>query len=261
MDSPDQPTPPAGEAPAPGPAASGTTPASAPASPAADQPAPAAPPAEKKPAVAKPAPAVAAKPAAAKAEPKTPPAPPGPPDPPPPGAAAKPGWLEALERAQAEAIVQLSLHVGDWTVITDLAHLRALLEWLRDAPEARFDFCSDLTAVDWLPRSPRFDLVYCLYSTEHRHRVRVKARVADAEAVPTATPVWPAANWFEREIYDMFGIAFTGHPDPRRILMPEEWQGHPQRKDYPLEGPGELMLEDPVDWLKLRNAQREADFE
>jgi NADH-quinone oxidoreductase subunit C len=214
-------------------------------------------------AAAKP-PATAAKPAAAAkppAKPAAPPAPPGPPDQPPPADAVKPEWLQALERALPAGIVQLSLWVGDWTVVADLARVREVLTWLRDAPEARFDFCSDLTATDWLPRVPRFDVIYCLYSTRHRHRARVKVRVADGQAVPSAVPLWPAANWFEREVFDMFGIPFQGHPDPRRILMPEEWQGHPQRKDYPLEGPGELLLEGPQEWLKLRNAPREADFE
>jgi NADH-quinone oxidoreductase subunit C len=138
-----------------------------------------------------------------------------------------------------------------------------VLTSLRDAPEARFDYLSDLTATDWPPRSTpgRFDVVYMLYSTRHRHRVRVKIRAADGEPVPSATAVWTAANWFEREVFDMFGVNFTGHPDRRRILMPEDWQGFPQRKDYPLEGPGELLMENPIDWLKLRQARDEADIE
>ena len=75
--------------------------------------------------------------------------------------------------------------------------------------------------------------------------MRLKVRVGDGDAVPSVTPVWPAAAWLEREVFDLFGIRFDGHPDLRRILMPDEWQGHPQRKDYPLEGPGELLMENP----------------
>ncbi len=134
---------------------------------------------------------------------------------------------------------------------------------MRDAPDAAFDYLSDLTATDWPPRATpgRFDIVYILYSTRLRHRLRVKVRAADGQPVPSATPVWAAANWFEREVFDMFGVNFTGHPDRRRILMPEDWQGFPQRKDYPLEGPGELLMENPLDWLKLRQAKEEADIE
>ena len=135
---------------------------------------------------------------------------------------------------------------------------------LRRAPETAFDMCSDLTATDWPPRSERFDVIYCLYSMRHRQRVRVKARVAEHQgraAIASVTPVWPSANWLEREVFDMFGIIFEGHPDLRRILMPQDWQGYPQRKDYPLEGPGELLMENPIDWLKLRQSREEADIE
>jgi len=195
----------------------------------------------------------------AKTEPKAA-VPPGPPDPPPPADAPRPDWVAALDRA-FPGVASLSLHVGDWAVIAPMDRLLEVLTWMRDAPEARFDFCSDMTAVDWPPRAERFDVVYCLYSIPHRQRARVKVRVADGQPVPTSTGVWPATNWFEREIFDMFGIRFTGHPDLRRILMPDDWQGHPQRKDYPLEGPGELLLESPHEWLKLGNAAREAEFE
>ncbi len=240
MDSPDTPSTPV--------PAGGAAPA-----PAADAPAaPAAQPAAAKPAAAKSAP---------KAEPKAPPPPPGPPDPPPPADAVKPAWLTALEAAHGPAIVATSYWVGDWSVIVQPAHALAVLTWLREAEQCRFDFLSDLTAVDWLPREPRFDIVYCLYSTSRRHRARIKVRLADGEAVASATGVWPAANWLEREVFDLFGVPFAGHPDPRRILLPEDWQGHPQRKDYPLEGPGELMIEDPHQWLELRHRQREAAFE
>ena len=197
----------------------------------------------------------------AEAKAKAPPPPPGPPDPPPPDDVARPDYLAALEQACPGGIGQVSYWVGDWTLIVPRDCLVEVATWLRDANEARFDFCSDVTAVDWPPRDARFDVVYCLYSVTYRRRVRLKVRLKDGESVPSVTEVWPAANWLEREVFDMFGIRFDGHPALRRILMPDDWQGHPQRKDYPLEGPGELLLEDPVEWLKLRNAAREADFE
>jgi NADH-quinone oxidoreductase subunit C len=187
-------------------------------------------------------------------------APVGPPDPEPPADVAVPPFVTAIQAALPEAVERVSYWVGDWTLLARVEHLVELCRALRDTPGAEFDFCSDITAVDWPPRPKRFDVVYCLYSTTRRHRVRVKVRAADGEAVPSVTGVWPAANWLEREVYDMFGVRFAGHPDLRRILMPEEWQGHPERKDYPLEGPGELLLEDPQEWLRLRNAQDAADL-
>ena len=179
----------------------------------------------------------------------------GPPDPPPPAGTPLPAFIAALQQALPDAVAQLSLWVGDWTIIVPAGRLLEVCRHLRDTPGAQFDFCADLTATDWPPRAQRFDVIYHLYSTRLRHRVAVKLRAADAEAVPTVSGIWPAANWFEREVFDLFGITFDGHPDMRRILMPDEWQGHPQRKDYPLEGPGELLLEAPLDWLKLRAAR------
>jgi NADH/F420H2 dehydrogenase subunit C len=185
----------------------------------------------------------------------------GPPDPPPPSGVTAPAFIASLQAALPGAASQLSYWVGDWTVIVPADQNVEVLKYLRDAPDAAFDLCSDVTASDWPTRAERFDLIYCLYSTRWRHRVRVKARVAENQPVRSATSVWPGANWFEREVFDLFGVNFTGHPDLRRILMPEDWQGYPQRKDYPLEGPGELLMESPLDWLKLRQARDEADIE
>jgi NADH-quinone oxidoreductase subunit C len=178
----------------------------------------------------------------------------GPPDQPPPDGAPLPSFISGLTRAVPDGVEHVSYWVGDWTVIAPARRVLDVARHLRDAPDAAFDFCSDVTATDWPPRAQRFDVIYCLYSTRLRHRVRVKVRAGEDEPVPSVTVVWPAANWLEREVYDLFGVRFEGHPDLRRILMPDEWQGHPQRKDYPLEGPGEMLIEDPVAWLKLRQA-------
>jgi NADH-quinone oxidoreductase subunit C len=188
-------------------------------------------------------------------------APVGPPDQPPPAGTALPAFIAALQAAVPDGVSQVSYWVGDWTIIVPVARLVDVARHLRDTPDAAFDMCSDVTATDWPLRPERFDVVYCLYSTQHRHRIRVKAKAGEHQPVPSMTGVWPAANWLEREVYDMFGVNITGHPDRRRILMPEDWQGFPQRKDYPLEGPGELLMENPLDWLKLRQARDEADIE
>jgi NADH-quinone oxidoreductase subunit C len=226
-----------------------------------------------KPAVAKPAapaapaaPGAAAKPAAAaKAAPHPPPAaapPTGPTEPPPPADMPLPAFITTLQREVAGSVTHISYYLGDWTVVVPVAQLLAVARHLRDGADGAFDFCSDVTATDWPPRAEgRFDVIYCLYSTRHRHRVRVKVKVGETQPVPSVTEIWPAANWLEREVYDMFGVNFTGHPDRRRILMPDDWQGFPQRKDYPLEGPGELLMENPEDWLKLRQAREQADIE
>jgi NADH-quinone oxidoreductase subunit C len=180
--------------------------------------------------------------------------PPGPPDPAPPETVAIPAFISAARSAVPDAVEHVSFWVGDWSLIVSRPRLVEVATHLRDAEGARFDLCSDVTATDWPARAERFDVICALYSTSLRHRVRLKVRAAEGEAVPSVSGVWPAANWLEREVFDLFGIRFDGHPDLRRILMPEEWQGHPQRKDYPLEGPGEMLIENPVDWLKVKRA-------
>jgi NADH-quinone oxidoreductase subunit C len=122
------------------------------------------------------------------------------------------------------------------------------LRTLRDDPELAFDALTDLTAVDYLPREPRFDVVYQLNSLAHHHRLRVKAGVpGDDPQIASATPLWNAALWAEREVWDLFGIHFAGHPDLRRILMYPEFEGYPLRKDYPVNKRQPLVPErDPI---------------
>ncbi|NOT43994.1 MAG: NADH-quinone oxidoreductase subunit C [Acidobacteria bacterium] len=106
---------------------------------------------------------------------------------------------------------------------------------LRDDPAFRFTVLIEVTAADYLPRVPRFEVVYHFLSIPNRQRLRVKVRVGIGEAVPTVKGVWPAAGWPEREVWDMFGIVFDGHDDLRRLLTPDDWEGHPARKDYPVQ--------------------------
>ncbi len=148
--------------------------------------------------------------------------------------------IERLRERFGGAIEETGSERGDHTAVVLRAAIHDALVFCRTDPALAFDMLSDLTAVDYLTfpgreDGPRFDVVYHLYSVRHNHRVRVKARVPEDDAVvPTAVPVWPIANWFEREVWDMFGIRFEGHPDLRRLLLYEEFEGHPLRKDYPV---------------------------
>ena len=137
---------------------------------------------------------------------------------------------------------------GEAVITVEREALPEALRLLRDHPETRFEQLSDLTAVDYLGRTPRFEVVYQLYSPTLNHRLRVKVPVPEeAPVVPSATDLWKAANWAERETWDMFGIRFTGHPDLRRILMYPEFEGHPLRKDYPVNRRQPLVPEhDPI---------------
>ncbi|WP_322097447.1 NADH-quinone oxidoreductase subunit C [Pelagibius sp. Alg239-R121] len=115
-------------------------------------------------------------------------------------------------------------------------HLKELCGFLKESPELSFDFLSDLCGVDFLPDSPRFAVVYHLYSVAHQHRLRLKCRLGDPPHVPSITDIWTTANWHEREAFDMYGIVFDGHPNLKRIYMWDEFEGYPMRKDYPVRG-------------------------
>lgn len=124
----------------------------------------------------------------------------------------------------------------DLTIYVASDKLLPICQFLHDDPELNFVYVADITAVDYPERTPRFDVVYHLYSIDKNHRVRVKTGVNEGNGIFSVTGIWKGADWFEREVYDMFGIEFTGHPDLRRILLPDDWTGHPLRKDYPLQG-------------------------
>jgi NADH-quinone oxidoreductase subunit C len=129
---------------------------------------------------------------------------------------------------------------GDHTALVGRERLPDILRFCRDDPALRFDMLMDLTAVDYLrypgrEEGPRFEVIYHLYSTVENHRLRVRTPVEeDDPVVPSAVPLWAIADWYEREVWDMFGIRFEGHPDLRRLLLYEEFVGHPLRKDYPI---------------------------
>ncbi len=125
----------------------------------------------------------------------------------------------------------------EMTMYVERSAIREACSLLRDDPNCMFNFLSDVTCVDWIPAEPRFEVIYHLLSISKRERVRLKVRLnGDAPALDSVTSVWPGANYFEREVFDLFGIRFLGHPYLRRILMPEDWEGYPLRKDYPVEG-------------------------
>ena len=143
--------------------------------------------------------------------------------------------LDTLGRTVPNASFEIGTSIDFTTIYVPPGRLVETCSALRDAPELGFDFLVEVTAVDYLPRDPRYEVVYHLVSTSNLLRLRLKVRVPDGGAVPTVSGVWPAASWPEREVWDMFGIVIDGHPDLRRLLMPDDWEGHPQRKDYPVQ--------------------------
>ncbi|MBA2287028.1 MAG: NADH-quinone oxidoreductase subunit C [Ktedonobacteraceae bacterium] len=146
--------------------------------------------------------------------------------------------VAAVRERFPQAVVETIDYRDEQTIVLKPEHLLAVCDYLKRQPG--YTFLVTITAVDWPERTPRFDIVYHLLCIQQQSVLRLKTRVGargeEHPAVPTATRVWPAANWYEREVYDLFGITFTGHPDLRRIMMPHDWTTHPLRKDYPLSG-------------------------
>jgi NADH-quinone oxidoreductase subunit C len=145
--------------------------------------------------------------------------------------------VNALRAWSANAIEEVIEFRGETTVVVPRKVLRAAAERCREDQALQFNLLSDATCVDRFPMEPRFELNYHLVSIPRKHRVRLRVRLESHDpVVDSLVPVWPGANWLEREIFDLFGIQFTGHPDLRRILLPDDWEGYPLRKDYPVEG-------------------------
>jgi len=135
------------------------------------------------------------------------------------------------------AVRQLSHSRGEGYLHVEPARLVEVARFLKEEPVWQFAFLANVSPVDWLSRSPRFEVVYHLRSLAFNYRLGLKVDVPDQTlSLPSLTGVWRAADWLEREAYDLFGVRFSGHPDLRRIMMPEDWQGHPYRRDYPLAG-------------------------
>lgn len=139
-----------------------------------------------------------------------------------------------LKEKFPQSILEISEFRREVTLTVKREDIVFLCTFLRDDPDFSFNFLSDLTAVDRLGRELRFDVIYHLYSLDENHRLRLKVKVEEGQSMPSVTSVWSAANWLEREVFDLFGIRFDNHPDLKRILMPEDWIGHPLRKDFPL---------------------------
>ncbi|MEI6046739.1 MAG: NADH-quinone oxidoreductase subunit C [Chloroflexota bacterium] len=137
---------------------------------------------------------------------------------------------------------------GTPTYIVPAAKVVEILRYLRDVE--RFTMLEDVTAIDWYPKEPRFQVVYNLLSIERQKVIRIKVDLpAQNPTIATVTNLWPGANWYEREVFDLFGINFEGHPDLRRIELPEDWDGHPLRRDYPVTGPRRANL--PANWIRV----------
>jgi NADH-quinone oxidoreductase subunit C len=196
--------------------------------------------AEKPPAPAAASPAAPAKPPAAAAPPAAKPAAPAKPAGPVPTPWSSP--LVDKYKRQYGSGLDAQTYLGQNYFTVDRSLIPDFLRLLRD--EEQFDYCVDITAVHYPKREKQFDIVWILYSFPRNERIRVKTQIADGESIPSAVPIWTTANWLEREVYDMFGIKFDGHPDMKRILLPEDWKGFPLRKDYGI-------LQQDKEWVQI----------
>ena len=145
--------------------------------------------------------------------------------------------LARLVEWNAAAVEAVKFDREELTVWIEKGLVRDVCAILRDNPGCPFNYLCDLTAVDWYPSEPRFEVVYHLLSIPKKERVRLKAKLdGSSPVIESVTSVWPSANFYEREVFDLFGVRFSGHPNLERLMMPDNWEGHPLRKDYPVEG-------------------------
>ena len=151
---------------------------------------------------------------------------------------------ELISAAQPDAVISTTITNGELTVQATSSGLRLLVTYLRDNAACVFTTLVDITAIDWPERDDRFDVVYHFLSMPQNQRIRVKISVAEDEIVPSITDLHPSANWFEREVFDMYGVMFSGHPDLRRILTDYGFRGHPLRKDFPTTGYTEVRYDE-----------------
>ncbi|GBE32473.1 NADH-quinone oxidoreductase subunit C 1 [bacterium BMS3Bbin05] len=149
------------------------------------------------------------------------------------------GLAEKVREKFPEEVIEIQDFRGQVSLVLKKERIPDIFGYLHDDPVFLLDYLKDLCGVDYLgKRDSRFEVVYHLYSMEHRHMLRIKVPVSESDCVvDSVTSIWIGADWHERECYDMYGIEFKGHPDLRRILMPEDWEGYPLRKDYPVKGP------------------------
>jgi NADH-quinone oxidoreductase subunit C len=181
-------------------------------------------------------PGAAEKPAAPAAKPAAPAKPAGP--------APMPWTSPMVEkyRGQYGSGLEAQTYLGQNYFSVDRSLIPDILRLLRD--DDQFDYCVDITAVHYPKREKQFDVIWILYSFPRNERVRVKTQIADGASIPSSVSIWATANWLEREVYDMFGITFDGHPDLKRILLPDGWKGHPLRKDYGI-------LQQDQEWVQI----------
>ncbi len=172
---------------------------------------------------------------------------------------------EHVAEQLGDAVRDVGVAHGQLQMVADKDRIREVLRFLRDDPRCRFVAFTDICGVDWPEREERFEVVYHLLSPYHNARVRVKAPVAEGEAVPSVIEVFPGAEWYEREVWDMYGVFFSDHPDLRRILTDYGFSGHPLRKDFPVTGHVEVRYDEDLkrviyEPVNLQQAWREFDF-